>query len=65
MTTPYEATDRSCAHCGADVEDYTGHWEASEVTYCAECYDDDDVELTSFAEVRHRVPKKSSSKQEV
>lgn len=58
MTTPYEATDRECIECKEPVEDYTGHWEASEVTLCEECYPEFAEEWQRPGRVVHRVPKK-------
>lgn len=59
MTTPYEATDRSCSECGEDVEDYTGHWEASEVTLCEDCHDQHIEKWKYRADVVHKVPLES------
>lgn len=61
MTVPYEATDRSCLVCGEPVEDYTGHWHASEITCCEECYDDNVDDLRHRADVVHRVPRKEGA----
>lgn len=58
MTTTYEATDKNCINCGEPVEDYTGHWEASEVTACEECHDEVSEEFQYTAQVIHCVPRK-------
>lgn len=58
MTRPYEATGRTCIECGAEVEDYIGHWQASEVTLCEECYPDHHEKWQFRVEVVHKVPKK-------
>lgn len=58
MTTTYQAEDRSCIECGEDVQDYTGHWEASEVTLCEGCYDEYAKKWEYRAEVIHKVPLK-------
>lgn len=59
MTTTYEATDNSCIECGEPVEDYTGHWEASEVTLCKQCYDEHAEKWQYRADVVHSVPRAS------
>ena len=60
MTTPYEATDRSCINCGETVEDYTGHLQASEITSCEECYDEVVDEYGHrLGTVIHNVPRKN------
>lgn len=61
MTIPYDAEDRNCTECGEPVEDYTGHWEASEVTLCEECHDDHYEEWQYRADVVHAVPKREGS----
>lgn len=60
MTTPYEATGRACANCREEVEDYTGHWEASEATLCENCYDDNIEEWQYRAEVVHKISRKNA-----
>lgn len=57
MTVGYDATDKQCEECGADVEDYTGHWHASEATLCEDCYEDHIDEWQYRADVVHCVPK--------
>lgn len=56
MTIPYDATDRSCIECSRDVEDYTGHLHASEVTLCEECYPEYREKWQYRVEVVHKVP---------
>lgn len=55
MTTTYEATDKTCIVCNRPVEDYTGHWEASEVTACEE-HHEEAREKYPTTEVVHKVP---------
>lgn len=57
MTIPYDATDKQCSECGHDVEDYTGHWSASEITLCEECYEEYYDDYMYKADVVHSVPK--------
>lgn len=63
MTIPYEATDRTCSECGAPVEDYTGHWEASEATLCEPCYPEHIDDWQYRAQVVHSVPRKEEPAQ--
>lgn len=57
MTIPYEATDRNCEECGESVEDYTGHWNASEATLCENCYDEHIEQWQYRADVVHKIPR--------
>lgn len=59
MTTTYEATDRTCIICGEEVEDYTGHWEAMEVTACEEHHEEAKKKYGRPGAVVHKVPKKA------
>lgn len=59
MTQTYKATEKTCIECGDEVEDYTGHWEASEVTACEDCYDVVRERFEYRADVIHNVPKKT------
>lgn len=61
MTTTYQATDKECEVCGEPVEDYVGHWEASEMAVCEECYEKAREQVPSSIDVVHRVPKKGQS----
>lgn len=58
MTTTYQAEGRECINCGAEVEDFTGHWEASEMTACEECYEEVKENAPWSVEVIHEVPRK-------
>lgn len=61
MTTTYEATGKTCINCGDEVEDYTGHWEASEVTACNDCYPTVAEKYDRPGRVVHNVPKKEDN----
>lgn len=58
MTTTYEATGMTCYNCGAEVEDYTGHLEASEITVCESCPTEVREKAEYRAAVVHVVPRK-------
>lgn len=57
MTINYKREGKTCANCGSEVKMHWGHRDASEATYCDECYNDEDVDVTVFADVIHSVPK--------
>jgi len=61
MTTAYDATGRKCIECGHAVEDYTGHFQASEVTLCTECPDRLEEEKWQYrSDIVHRIPRKNT-----
>lgn len=59
MTITYDASGVKCLNCQAVVEDYTGHLNASEITLCDECYEENIEEYERRADVVHKVPKES------
>ena len=59
MTTTYQAKDHNCEECGVELEEYTGHLEASEVSLCEECYEEThDDKWKHRVQVVHKVPPK-------
>ena len=59
MTTPYKAEGRNCLNCGVEVETYTGHLQASEITLCESCGEEVKGEMKHRAQVVHTVPRKA------
>lgn len=64
MTITYDATGRTCFYCGADVEDYKGHRDASERTACDVCYPEIIDDANPMIDVIHCIPRKDDADNE-